>query len=110
MTATIENHHKFSDLKLASEFVPLLFQDIAKGWNEFEPWILEHYSSIIYFLTERKLLLESHIEILHKFFDVFFNMRNLNKKESTVFKWNKCNTNFVKTYSCNVGSLFFKGN
>ena len=68
--AIIENHEKFSRTGLASEFVPSLMMEASKGWKESESWLMNHFSTFVTFLQDRGLVLESYVDILHKYFDV----------------------------------------
>ncbi len=69
-SAVLENHEKFSVAKLQVEFVPELMKEVAKGWNESEPWILQNFSKLVKFLQDRGLVKADYVETLHKFFDV----------------------------------------
>ena len=71
--AILNNHKKISTPLLASEFVPCLTQELTRADLVNDSWPLARYSLLIDFLLSRDLLLPSHLESLHKQFDVRLN-------------------------------------
>ncbi len=70
IAAILDNNELFQNTVLASEFVPALIREVDRGWNDSDPWLLDNFSRIVAFLQDRTLMLDKHVESLHKFFDV----------------------------------------
>ena len=69
----IEAHELFPTEYLAEKFVPPLLKELRSGWNNGDNWLLQNYEKVLNFLTNRKFLQASQMDVIYKFYDVFLN-------------------------------------
>ena len=65
-----ENQQYFATQELARDFVPLLLKEMARPTLEPAGWILRHFTGLVNFILDQRLLDESTAEILRRYFQV----------------------------------------
>ena len=65
-----ENNKYFSATTLGTDFIPLLLREMSRSSAEPGGWVLDHFTHIVTFILERKLLDEASTEVLRQYFQV----------------------------------------
>ncbi len=66
----VENHPLFETEQLRIEFAPVLVREIKQGWVVSDNWILQNFSQVLTFLSDRELMDGTYAEPIYKFYDV----------------------------------------